>query len=105
MSNIIFFHYREPGISIEEMNKAWSDETQVSIISRLPGITKYVENHVIKDETGVKCDGIGELWFESDKKLDSEINSPLWSEAVEDAKRYIDLEPSGAIIVREVNMN
>lgn len=104
MAKIIFLHHRKPGITIEEMNKAWSDATQLSICSRLPGITKWVQNHVVPSSSEPVCDGIGELWFESDEALQNAINSPVWKEAVEDARRYVDLDRSGAIIVLEKDM-
>ncbi|MFV0461476.1 MAG: EthD family reductase [Actinomycetales bacterium] len=104
MAKIIFVHYRKEGITREEMTAAWSDDTQLSIISRLPGLTKWLQNHVVSPGDDASNDGIGELWFESDEALEEAINSDVWKEAVEDARRYIDLERSGAIIVKEKMM-
>ena len=104
MSKIIFVHYRKDGITRKEMTEMWSDDTQLAIVSRLPGLTKWIQNHVISPEGEAACDGIGELWFESDEAVQAAIESSVWQEAVDDARRYIDLEKSGAIIVTEKKM-
>jgi hypothetical protein len=46
-------------------------------------------------------DGIGELWFESAEAMAEAMKSPQMGAAVEDAKRFLDMEKTYAIVVAE----
>jgi uncharacterized protein (TIGR02118 family) len=105
MSKIIFIHHRKPGITRAEMNEMWGSDIQLALVSKLPGITKWIRNEVVSPEGDEALnDGIGELWFEDDASLQAALESPEWKQAVEDARRYADLDKSGAIIVLEKPM-
>jgi hypothetical protein len=41
------------------------------------------------------------LWFESNEALQQGLNSPQMAAAVEDAKRFLDMERTGLLIVEE----
>jgi uncharacterized protein (TIGR02118 family) len=47
------------------------------------------------------CDGVGELWFDSDEAMTSALNSPEMAAAVEDAKGFLDMDRTGLVIVDE----
>src|SRR5262249_8614025 len=47
------------------------------------------------------CDGVGEMWFESDEAMQSALTSPAMAAAVEDAKNFLDMEKTGLVIVEE----
>jgi uncharacterized protein (TIGR02118 family) len=47
------------------------------------------------------CDGIGELWFESDEALEAALGSPEMAAAVEDATNFLDMDRTGLVIVDE----
>jgi hypothetical protein len=44
---------------------------------------------------------VGELWFESDEVMNEALNSPQMGAAVEDARRFLDMDKTGLIIVDE----
>ncbi len=46
-------------------------------------------------------DGIGELWFDDVEALQAAMNSPEKGAAVEDAKNFLDMEKSYAVVVDE----
>jgi len=46
-------------------------------------------------------DGIGELWFESAEAMGQAMKSPEMSAAVGDAKRFLDMRRTYAIVVKE----
>jgi len=46
-------------------------------------------------------DGIGELWFDNAQALEQAMNSPEMAAAVEDAKRFLDMEKTYALVVNE----
>jgi uncharacterized protein (TIGR02118 family) len=47
------------------------------------------------------CDGVGELWFDSDEAITSALNSPEMAAAVQDAENFLDMSRTGLIIVQE----
>ena len=67
----------------------------------MPGLAKWVQNHVISAPGEPACDGVGELWFESDEAMQSALTSPTMAAAVEDAKNFLDMEKTGLVIVEE----
>lgn len=69
---------------------------------KLPGLRKFVQNHVVGPPGTTPCDGIGELWFDNDAVMDQALNSPEMGAAVESAKNFLDMEKTGLIIVHEV---
>lgn len=44
---------------------------------------------------------VGELWFDSDEAMQQALNSLEMGAAVEDAKRFLDMEKTGLIMVEE----
>ena len=52
-----------------------------------------------KDERS--SDGIGELWFEGAEALDKAMKSAEMSAAAEDAKRFLDMTRTYAMVVEE----
>ncbi len=101
MAKVIFVVHRKEGTTLEQMNAGWAGDLHASVVKKLPGLTKFVQNHVVGPER-TPCDGIGELWFENDAALEKALNSPEMGAAVESAKNFLDMERTGLIIVREV---
>jgi uncharacterized protein (TIGR02118 family) len=64
-------------------------------------LTKWIQNHVVGAPGEPTCDGVGELWFETDEVMTKALNSPEMAAAVEDAKNFLDMDRTGLIIVQE----
>jgi uncharacterized protein (TIGR02118 family) len=60
-----------------------------------------VQNHVVGAPGEPMCDGVGELWFDSDEAMTKALKSPEMAAAVEDAKNFLDMDRTGLIIVQE----
>jgi uncharacterized protein (TIGR02118 family) len=101
MAKVIFVLQRRAGLTREQALTQWSGEQHVTIIGKLPGLTRYVQNHVGSAPAEPVCDGIGELWFATDDLMNEALNSPEMTAAVEDAKRFLDMERTGMILVQE----
>ena len=101
MSKVIFVLYRRADLSREQMAEHWSGTPHTSIVNKLPGLTRWVQNHVTSAPGEPICDGIGELWFDSDEAMQQALSSPEMGAAVEDAKRFLDMEKTGLIMVEE----
>ena len=93
MAKVIFVLQRRAGLTREQALAQWSGEQHVAIVGKLPGLTRYVQNHVGSAPAEPVCDGIGELWFPNDELMNAALSSPEMAAAVEDAKRFLDMEP------------
>ncbi len=102
MAKVIFVIHKKQGLTVEEMNAGWGGERHASIVKKLPGLVKFVQNHLVGPPGATICDGIGELWFENDAVMEKAVSSPEMGAAVEDAKGFLDMEKTGMIMVREV---
>ena len=101
MAKVIFVLQRRQDQTRDQCLKYWSGPTHTGIVKKLPGLTRWVQNHVVGAPGEAACDGIGELWFGSDAALNEALNSPQMAAAVEDAKNFLDMEKIGLIIVEE----
>ena len=101
MAKMIFVLHHRPDITREQCLDDWSGERHTSIVKTLPGLTKWVQNHVTPGPGEPICDGVGELWFESDDAMQAALSSPEMGAAVEDAKNFLDMERTGLILVEE----
>jgi uncharacterized protein (TIGR02118 family) len=101
MPKVIFVLQRRIDLTREECLVQWSGEQHVGIIAKLPGLTRWVQNHVSSPDADAVCDGIGELWFATGELMQTALISPEMAAAVEDAKRFLDMERTGMIIVEE----
>lgn len=102
MAKIIFILQRKSGTTREECLDYWASERHISIVRRLPGLTHWVQNHVVAAPAEpAACDGVGELSFESDEVMQAALNSPEMAAAVEDAQNFLDMDKTGLVIVEE----
>jgi uncharacterized protein (TIGR02118 family) len=101
MAKVIFVLQRKPGMTPEECSRTWSGEQHTSTVNKIPGLTRWVQNHVLSAPGDPVCDGIGELWFDSDEVMHSALASPEMAAAVEDAKTFLDMDKTGLVIVEE----
>ena len=74
-----------------------SGEGHTSIVRKTPGLTRWIQNYVGTLPSEAAPDGIGELWFASAAAMES----AEMAAAVEDARRFLDMEPGYAVVVVE----
>ncbi len=102
MAKLIFILQRKSGTPRQECLDHWAGERHTSIVRRLPGLTRWVQNHVVSAPAEpAACDGVGELSFESDEVMQAALNSPEMAAAVEDAQNFLDLDRTGLVIVEQ----
>jgi uncharacterized protein (TIGR02118 family) len=101
MAKVIFVLQRRADLTREQALAQWSGEQHVAIVGKVPGLTRWVQNHVDSAPAEQVCDGIGELWFASDELMNEALNSPEMAAAVEDAKRFLDMERTDMMLVEE----
>ncbi len=103
MAKLMFMLFRKPAISREACLAMWTGEQHLALFGpmRKLGLIKYVQNRVSSTEPAGGPDGIGELWFENAEAMATVMSSPEMAAGFEDAKRFLDLEKSHALVVEE----
>ncbi len=94
---VLFVLFKKPDLSHERCLAEWSGERHTSIVKKIPGLKKWVQNHVGTLPNEAAADGIGELWFDSSDSM----QSAEMGAAVEDAKRFLDMDKTYALVVEE----
>jgi len=101
MAKVIFVVQRRADTTREQCLQAWAGEQHTSIVEKLPGLRAWRQNHVVSAPGESICDGIGELWFESQEVMEAALQSPEMAAAVEDATSFLDMQRTGMVIVEE----
>jgi uncharacterized protein (TIGR02118 family) len=100
-AKIVVVLFRKGDLSHEQCLAEWSGEPHTSIVRAVPGLRKWVQNHVIPTSAEAPPDGIGELWFDSPEAMAETMKSPQMAAAFEDAQRFLDLKRTYALVVEE----
>lgn len=98
---VVFVLFRRPDLTHEQSLAQWNGVRHTSIVRRLPGLKRWVQNHATTMPSAAAADGIGELWFDTAEAMERAMNSPEMAAAVEDAKSFLDMEKTYALVVDE----
>jgi uncharacterized protein (TIGR02118 family) len=103
MIKVIYFFKRRPGMSVEDFQAHWRT-THAAIIVALPGIRRYVQNHVLpsayrKGEPAF--DGVAESWFDDTQALKVLARTPQYATVLADEPKFVDGATMGSIITEE----
>jgi steroid delta-isomerase-like uncharacterized protein/uncharacterized protein (TIGR02118 family) len=100
-AKMIFVLQRRAGTTREECLAYWSGQHHTALVGKVPGLRRWRQNHVVSAPGTPVCDGVGELWFDSDEVLEAALASPEMAAAVEDARNFLDMDRTGLVIVDE----
>jgi len=103
MIKIIYFFKRRPEMSVEDFQAHWRTN-HAELIAALPGIRRYVQNHVLpsayrKGEPAF--DGVAESWFDDTAAMKALAGSPQYAAVLADEPAFIDRASMGSIITEE----
>ena len=98
---MIFVWFRRADLTHEQSLSEWSGAKHVSIVRAIPGLRKWVHNRVTNLPNENAPDGIGELWFDSAQAMEQAWNSPEGAAAMEDGRRFADMDRSFGLVVDE----
>ncbi len=101
MPKVLFILQSRDDKTPDDVRKQWSGEDHMSRVRQLPGLQRFVQNYVVASPAGHVCDGVGELWFESNEAMETALNSPEMGAAVESATSFLDMDKTGMVIVEE----
>ena len=68
------------------------------------GVEKVDADHVVSEEGERTPGGIGELWFDHMDALQAGMKSAEMGAAVEDAKHFLDMDKTYAVVVDEKSL-
>lgn len=103
MVKIVIFFKRKPGMTVEAFQEHWRT-THAAIISRLPGIRRYVQNATLasgyrKGEPAF--DAVAESWFDDTQAMKALARTPEYAKVLADEPNFIDAASMGSIITDE----
>jgi uncharacterized protein (TIGR02118 family) len=98
---LLFVWFRKAGLTHEQALAEWCGERHTSIVRKISGLKRWIQNHAIDPPDETAADGIGELWFDSAETMQQAMASPEMAAAVEDGKRFADMERTYALVVEE----
>lgn len=101
---LLFILFRRADLTHEQAVAEWSGPGHLSIVKTIPGLRKWVLNRPITVPSEVAADGVAELWFDSGPALEQAMSSPQMAAAVEDGKRFLDMQRTHALVVDEKTM-
>jgi uncharacterized protein (TIGR02118 family) len=101
LAKVVFVLFRRADLSHEQCLATWKGEQHVSIVKKVPGLRRWVQNHVASLPLEGAADGIGELWFDDAATRKQGMESSQMAAAVDDAKRFLDMTRSYALVVDE----
>ena len=101
MSKVLFVVFRRPDLTHEQCLAEWNGDKHISLGRNIPGLRKWVLNNVTSMPSEAAPDGIAELWFDDPQALEQAMDSPEMAAAVEDAKRYLNMATTYALVVDE----
>jgi uncharacterized protein (TIGR02118 family) len=100
---IIIFFKRKPGMSVEAFQEHWRT-THADIIVRLPGIRRYVQNHILASayrKGEPPFDAVAESSFDSTEAMKSLPGTREYQAVLDDEPNFIDRSTEGSIITEE----
>ncbi|MBV9531820.1 MAG: EthD family reductase [Bradyrhizobium sp.] len=98
---VVFVLFRRTDLTHDQSMAEWSGSQHTSIVRKIPGLKRWIQNHPMGARNEGSPDGIGELWFESAEAMDKAMKSAEMSAAAEDAKRFLDMTRTYALVVEE----
>ena len=103
MINAVTLLRRKPNLSVDEFQRHWQTE-HASIITRLPGVQRYVQSHPICDyyqDRDPVYDGIAELWAEDSQAFRDIAASEVYAEVQTDEKKFLDRAAIALVLTDE----
>jgi len=106
MIKMIGFIRKKPGVSSDEFFKYWKDTHGPLAAKLVPGLRRYVQNHVLS-MPGASCDwdGFVELYFDDFQAYQVFLGwrqSDAARELIEDEDKFVDRRRSRCLVVEHI---
>ena len=105
MTKVLITVHKRADMGTEEFRRYWR-ETNGPIVAKVPGLRRYIQDHVLPDPSGVNppYDGIAELWFDSPEAFQAGLGSPEGQAALADVPNFADPEKLQVLMAEEVTV-
>ena len=105
MIKVMLLMHRHPDMSHAEFSQYWRG-THGPIAKEMSQLRRYVQDHAPdKSPLGKPpCDGIAELWFDSEEALQNAFASPEGKRTIADLAEFTDTGKSGPFVVDQVDI-
>ena len=93
MIKIVSVLKRKPGLSVEDFQRYWRNN-HAPIVSRLPGLRRYVQSHTLLGgyrRGQPAADGLAELWFDDSAALRALQGGPALAAVLADEPNFVNL--------------
>ncbi len=104
MAKLIFLLRRKSGTTREQCLSYWASGAHTSLVEKLPGLEKWVQNAVTGGPGSADCDGIGEMWFASEAAAEEALGSPEMAQVLENSKIFLDMDRTSIQIASETTV-
>jgi uncharacterized protein (TIGR02118 family) len=103
MTKAVVIISRRQDFSAEKFRDYWLSE-HAQLASRLPGLVRYVQDHIgrLEQQGSRPCDGLEEFEFESPEAMETALASEQGAAALADLQNFSDMTRSGLVYVEEV---
>lgn len=103
MIKAIFLLYKRADLTTESFRRH-SEDTHIPLVARVPGLRKYVVNHILADPAAGSeaCDAIAELWFDSMEAFQRALTTPEGNAALADQANYLNTERTQLLFAEEM---
>lgn len=101
MKKVLFVLFRKADHTHEQFLTEWKEERHTSIVGKIPGLKKWIQNQVISMSSKAAPDGISEFWFDNAEAKEKAMKSPEMAAAGEDASRFLDMGKTYSLVVKE----
>ncbi len=93
MIKVVSVLQRKPGLDVEDFQRYWLTN-HAAIVSRLPGLRRYVQSHTLLSgyrRAQPAADGLAELWFDDSNALRALKDSPELKAVLADEPNFVDM--------------
>lgn len=100
------FFRRRRDLSVEAFREYWRTQ-HAQIVSRLPGLVRYSQNHAIASPNPaaeLPFDGVAETWFEDIESMRRTVDSAELKAIQTDETNFIDPASMGSFITEEITV-
>jgi len=105
MIKVVTWFRRKPGMSVEEFGRYWREQHPKAVL-QLPGLRKYVQNHVLDSQYGGGrqpfADGVAETWWDDRDALRAHRDTAALENLLADERVFMDLDHRDSIVAEEV---
>jgi uncharacterized protein (TIGR02118 family) len=105
MIKVVTWFRRRPGMSVEDFQHYWREEHPKAVL-QLPGLRKYVQNHVSAGQYAKGrqpyADGVAETWWDDREALRAHRDTPALEHLLADERVFMDLDHRDSIVAEEV---